>query len=82
MMMKYEVYLINNFEISVGQIHAICLKRWQIEILIKQLQQNFEHKDLMGDNKMSSKDIFGVQGCQFALNHMQKNTNKAWGCFL
>lgn len=48
---RYEVYLTNNFELSAEQIHDLYARRWQIELLFKQLKENFELKYFLGDNR-------------------------------
>ena len=45
------VFLTNNFELSAEQIAMIYKKRWQIELLFKQLKQNFPLKYFLGDNQ-------------------------------
>jgi hypothetical protein len=45
------VFLTNNFELSAMQIALIYKKRWQIELLFKQLKQNFPLKYFLGDNQ-------------------------------
>jgi len=41
----------NNFELSAETIASIYKKRWQIELLFKQLKQNFPLKYFLGDNQ-------------------------------
>ena len=41
----------NNFELSAEKIAMIYKKRWQIELLFKQLKQNFPLKYFLGDNE-------------------------------
>ncbi|MCC5922129.1 MAG: IS4 family transposase [Cyclobacteriaceae bacterium] len=43
-------FVTNNFEISAEKIALIYKKRWQIELLFKQLKQNFPLKYFLGDN--------------------------------
>ena len=45
------MFLTNNFELSAEQIALIYRKRWQIELLFKQLKQNFPLKYFLGDNQ-------------------------------
>ena len=45
------VFLTNNFRLSAEQIALIYKKRWQIELLFKQLKQNFPLKYFLGDNQ-------------------------------
>jgi hypothetical protein len=45
------VFITNNFELDAEQIAMIYKKRWQIELLFKQLKQNFPLKYFLGDNQ-------------------------------
>ena len=44
-------FVTNNFELSAEKIAIIYKKRWQIELLFKQLKQNFPLKYFLGDNE-------------------------------
>lgn len=44
-------FVTNNFELSAEKIALIYKKRWQIELLFKQLKQNFPLKYFLGDNE-------------------------------
>jgi transposase len=44
-------FITNNFEIEAEKIALIYKKRWQIELLFKQLKQNFPLKYFLGDNQ-------------------------------
>lgn len=44
-------FLTNNFELSAEKIALIYKKRWQIELLFKQLKQNFPLRYFLGDNE-------------------------------
>lgn len=44
-------FLTNNFKLSAEKIALIYKKRWQIELLFKQLKQNFPLKYFLGDNE-------------------------------
>ena len=44
-------FLTNNFELPAEKIALIYKKRWQIELLFKQLKQNFPLKYFLGDNE-------------------------------
>lgn len=44
-------FITNNFELTAEKIAQIYKKRWQIELLFKQLKQNFPLKYFLGDNE-------------------------------
>ncbi|AHW59997.1 transposase [Draconibacterium orientale] len=44
-------FITNNFELAAEKIAWIYKKRWQIELLFKQLKQNFPLKYFLGDNE-------------------------------
>jgi len=46
-------FITNNFDVLAEKIALIYKKRWQIELLFKQLKQNFPLKYFLGDNENS-----------------------------
>ncbi|MDR0682131.1 MAG: transposase [Dysgonamonadaceae bacterium] len=44
-------FITNNFELVAEKVALIYKKRWQIELLFKQLKQNFPLKYFLGDNQ-------------------------------
>lgn len=44
-------FITNNFDLEAEKIALIYKKRWQIELLFKQLKQNFPLKYFLGDNE-------------------------------
>lgn len=44
-------FITNNFALSAEKVALIYKKRWQIELLFKQLKQNFPLKYFLGDNE-------------------------------
>jgi len=44
-------FITNNFDLSAEKIALIYKKRWKIELLFKQLKQNFPLKYFLGDNE-------------------------------
>ncbi len=44
-------FITNNFELPAEKVALIYKKRWQIELLFKQLKQNFPLKYFLGDNE-------------------------------
>ena len=47
---KVYVFICNNFKISASQISIIYKSRWMIELLFKQIKQNFPLKYFWGEN--------------------------------
>src|SRR5215210_9473078 len=48
-------FLTNVFEMTAEQIRQLYKMRWQIELLFKQLKQNFPLKYFLGDNENAIK---------------------------
>lgn len=48
---KTLIFITNNFEFEAKTITLIYKKRWQIEMLFKQLKQNFPLQYFLGDNQ-------------------------------
>jgi len=48
---RFLEFITNNFELPAEKIALIYKKRWQIELLFKQLKQNFPLKYFLGDNE-------------------------------
>jgi len=44
-------FITNNFDLAAETVALIYKKRWQIELLFKQLKQNFQLKYFLGDNQ-------------------------------
>jgi hypothetical protein len=44
-------FITNNFELTAEKIALIYKRRWQIELLFKQIKQNFPLKYFLGDNE-------------------------------
>ena len=44
-------FITNNMDLAAEEIAQIYKKRWQIELLFKQLKQNFPLKYFLGDNE-------------------------------
>jgi hypothetical protein len=44
-------FITNNFDLEAETVALIYKKRWQIELLFKQLKQNFQLKYFLGDNQ-------------------------------
>lgn len=69
----------NNFEFTAEHIAMIYKKRWQIEILFKQLKQNFPLKYFLGDNENAIIiQIWAAMIGNLILSVIQKKIKKAW----
>ena len=53
-------FLTNIMEMTAEQIGQLYKMRWQIELLFKQLKQNFPLKYFLGDNEMLLKYRYGA----------------------
>jgi hypothetical protein len=75
---KFE-FLTNLFEMRADLISAIYKIRWQIELLFKQLKQNFPLKYLLGDNENAIKiQIYCVLIVNLLLTVIQKQLKRSW----
>ncbi len=63
-------FLTNVFEMTAEQIGQLYKMRWQIELLFKQLKQNFPLKYFLGDNEKCHQNTNLVHtDCQPAVHH-------------
>ena len=71
---------ITNFkEINAGHIALIYKKRWQIELLFKQLKQNFPLKYFLGDNENAIKiQIWCTLIVNLLLTVIKKRLKRKW----
>lgn len=61
-------------------IAAIYKLRWQIELLFKQLKQNFPLKYFLGDNENAIKiQIYCALICNLLMAVIQKTLKRPWG---
>ena len=68
-------FITNNFELSAEKIALIYKKRWQIELLFKQLKQNFPLKYFLGDNENAIEiQIWSAMGRQSGQKCQQEKT--------
>ena len=73
-------FLTNLFDMRPDMIAAIYKLRWQIELLFKQLKQNFPLKYFLGDNENAIKiQIYCALICNLLLAVIQKTLNRSWG---
>lgn len=75
---KFE-FLTNLFEMRADLIAAIYKLRWQIELLFKQLKQNFPLKYILGDNENAIKiQIYCALIVNLLLTVVQKQLKRSW----
>jgi hypothetical protein len=73
-------FLTNLFEMRPDLIAAIYKLRWQIELLFKQLKQNFPLKYFLGDNENAIKiQIYCALIANLLMTVIQKTLKKPWG---
>jgi hypothetical protein len=75
---EYE-FLTNLFEMRADLVAAIYKLRWQIEILFKQLKQNFPLKYFLGDNENAIQiQIYCTLIANLLLTVIQKQLKRRW----
>jgi len=73
-------FLTNLFEMRADLIAAIYKLRWQIELLFKQLKQNFPLKYFLGDNENAIKiQIYCALIANLLMTVIQKMLKRKWG---
>ena len=73
-------FLTNLFEIRADLIAGIYKLRWQIELLFKQLKQNFPLKYFLGDNENAIKiQIYCALIANLLMTVIQKMIKRKWG---
>ena len=72
-------FVTNNFKLSAEKITLIYKRRWQIELLFKQLKQNFPLKYFLGDNANAIEvQIWAVMLANFLLTLVRSKVNRKW----
>ena len=72
-------FLTNLFEMRADLVSAIYKLRWQIELLFKQLKQNFPLKYFLGDNENAIKiQIYCALISNLLMTVIQKTLKKSW----
>jgi hypothetical protein len=72
-------FLTNLFEMRSDLVSAIYKLRWQIELLFKQLKQNFPLKYFLGDNENAIKiQIYCALIANLLMTVIQKKLKKQW----
>jgi hypothetical protein len=69
----------NNFKLTAEKITLIYKRRWQIELLFKQLKQNFPLKYFLGDNENAIEiQIWAVMLANFLLTLVRSKVKRKW----
>lgn len=72
-------FITNNFDLSAEEIAMIYKKRWQIELLFKQLKQNFPLKYFLGDNENAIIiQIWAAMIANLLLTILKSKITKKW----
>ena len=72
-------FLTNNMELSAETIALIYKKRWQIELLFKQLKQNFPLKYFLGDNVNAIEiQIWAVMLANLMITIVKNKVVRSW----
>lgn len=72
-------FLTNLFDMRADLVAAIYKIRWQIELLFKQLKQNFPLKYFLGDNENAIKiQIYCALIANLLMTFMQKKLKRSW----
>ena len=72
-------FLTNLFDLRADLIAALYKLRWQIELLFKQLKQNFPLKYFLGDNENAIKiQIYCVLIVNLLLSVVKKKLKRSW----
>ena len=72
-------FITNNFELSAEKVALIYKKRWQIELLFKQLKQNFPLKYFLGDNENAIEiQIWSAMLANLLLTLLRSKVKRNW----
>ena len=72
-------FITNNFKLTAEKIALIYKQRWQIELLFKQLKQNFPLKYFLGDNGNAIEvQIWAVMLANFLLTLVRSKVKRKW----
>lgn len=73
------VFITNNFKLSAEKVALIYKRRWQIELLFKQLKQNFPLKYFLGDNENAIEiQIWAAMLANFLLTLVRSKVKRKW----
>jgi len=72
-------FITNNFELTAEKVALIYKKRWQIELLFKQLKQNFPLKYFLGDNENAIEiQIWTAMLANLLITIVKSNVKRKW----
>jgi hypothetical protein len=72
-------FITNNFEMEAEKIALIYKRRWQIELLFKQLKQNFPLKYFLGDNENAIEiQIWSAMLANLLLTLIKSRVKRKW----
>jgi hypothetical protein len=72
-------FITNNFELSAEKVALIYKRRWQIELLFKQLKQNFPLKYFLGDNENAIEiQIWSAMLANLLLTIIRSKIKRKW----
>lgn len=72
-------FITNNFDLSAEKIALIYKKRWQIELLFKQLKQNFPLKYFIGDNENAIEiQIWAAMLANLLITLVKSKVKRSW----
>ncbi len=72
-------FITNNFELPAEKIALIYKKRWQIELLFKQLKQNFPLKYFLGDNENAIElQIWAALMANLLITLVKSKVKRSW----
>jgi len=73
------VFVTNHFDLSAEHVALIYKKRWQIELLYKQLKQNFPLKYFLGDNQNAIEiQIWASMLANLLISLVRSRVNRKW----
>lgn len=72
-------FITNNFELTAEKVALIYKKRWQIELLFKQLKQNFPLKYFLGDNENAVEvQIWAAMLANLLITLVKSRVRRSW----
>ena len=72
-------FITNNFELPAEKTAQIYKKRWQIELLFKQLKQNFPLKYFLGDNENAIEiPIWAAMLANLLITLVKSRVKRSW----